>query len=69
MSQWPFFALGFVVGLLVGEATLVFFLGLVRQGEDPNSRLFTTSSARTRRPAREQVLPLRDEAEGNAAAG
>lgn len=70
MLQWPFVALGSVIGLLVGEATL-FFLALVRQGEDPNSRLFATSCARAHRlrPRREQVLPLRDEAEGKAAAG
>ena len=68
MSQWPFVALGLVIGLLVGEATL-FFLALVRQ--DPNSRLFAASCARARRlrPRREQVLPLRDEAEGKGAAG
>ena len=65
-----FFVLGFVIGLLVGEATLVFFLALIRQGEDPNSRSINTGSDRTcrLRVEREQVLPLRDEAEDKAVA-
>ena len=32
MTWWGPFALGFVAGLFVGEVTLAFFLGLVRQG-------------------------------------
>jgi hypothetical protein len=65
-----FFVLGFVIGLLVGEATLVFFLALIRQGEDPNSRSINAGSDRTRRlrAERAQVLPLRDEAEDKAVA-
>jgi hypothetical protein len=65
-----FFVFGLVIGLLVGEATLVFFSALIRQGEDPNFRSINTGSARTRRlrAEREQVLPLRDEAEDKAVA-